>query len=88
MFSSNLISDGFSQNVRPGNVIEVVIVVSVVVFPISLYVLSRSSYRKMSKDGSLRVGSRGECNGVTGWKSISEEDLFIASLRSRTTLIL
>jgi len=42
----------------------------------------------MSKNGSLRVGSGGERNGVTSWKSISEEDLFIASSRSGTTLIL
>ena len=42
----------------------------------------------MLKDGSLRCGSGGECNGVTGWKSISEEDLFIAFSRSGTTLIL
>jgi len=88
MFSLNLISDGFSQNVRPGDVIDVIIVVSVVVFPISLYVLSRSFCRKISKDGSLRVGSRGECNSVTGWKSISEENLFIAFSRSGITLIL
>ena len=42
----------------------------------------------MSKDGSLRCGSRGERNGVTGWESISKEDLFIAFSRSETTLIL
>ena len=39
----------------------------------------------MLKDGSLRCG---ECNGVTGWESISKEDLFIASSRSGMTLIL
>jgi len=42
----------------------------------------------MSKDGSLRYGSKGECNGVAGWESISEEDLFITFLRSGTMLIL
>ena len=42
----------------------------------------------MSKDGSLRCGSGGECNGVTGWESISEEGLFIAFSRSGITLIL
>ena len=42
----------------------------------------------MSKDGSLRCGGRRERNGVTGWKSISEKDLFIAFSRSRTMLIL
>ena len=42
----------------------------------------------MSKDGSLRCGSGGECNGVTGWESISKEDLFITFLRSKTMLIL
>jgi len=42
----------------------------------------------MLKDGSLRCGSRGECNGVTGWESISEEGLFIAFSRSGITLIL
>ena len=42
----------------------------------------------MSKDGSLRIGRGGECNGMAGWKSVSEEDLFIAFLRSGTTLIL
>ena len=42
----------------------------------------------MSKDGSLRVGRGGECNGMAGWKSVSEEDLFIVFSRSRTTLIL
>ena len=42
----------------------------------------------MLKDGSLQYGSGGERNGVTGWKSISKEDLFIASSRSGMTLIL
>ena len=42
----------------------------------------------MSKDGSLRCGSGGECNGVTGWESIPKEDLFIVFSRSGTTLIL
>ena len=42
----------------------------------------------MSKDGSLRYGSKGECNGVAGWESISEEDLFITFLRSGMMLIL
>ena len=42
----------------------------------------------MSKNGSLRCGSGEECNGVTGWESISKEDLFIAFSRSGTTLIL
>ena len=41
----------------------------------------------MSKDGSLRYESEGECNGVAGWESISEEDLFITFLRSGTMLI-
>jgi len=88
MFSLNLISDGFSQNVRPGDVVDVIIIVFVVVFPILLNVSSRSSRKKISKDGSLRVGRGGECNGMTGWKSISKEDLFIAFSRSGTTLIL
>jgi len=42
----------------------------------------------MSKNRSLRVRSGREHNGVTGWESISKEDLFIAFLRSGTTLIL
>ena len=42
----------------------------------------------MSKDESLRCGSGGERNGITGWESISKEGLFIAFSRSRTTLIL
>ena len=42
----------------------------------------------MSKDGSLRCRSGGERNSVTGWESISKEDLFIVLSRSRTTLIL
>jgi len=42
----------------------------------------------MSKNGSLRCGSGGEHNGVTGWESISKEDLFIAFSRSGMTLIL
>jgi len=41
----------------------------------------------MLKDGSLRVGGGGECNGVTGQKSVSEKDLFITVSRSRMTLI-
>jgi len=36
----------------------------------------------------LRVGNGGDYNGMTGWESVSEEDLFIAFLRSGTTLIL
>jgi len=82
MRTSNLISDGLSQDVRPGDIVNVVVVVSVVVFPVLLSILLRSSCRKMSKNRSLRVGSREEHNGVTGWKYISEEDLFIASSRS------
>jgi len=88
MSSLNSISDRFSQDVRLGNIVNVVIVVSVVVFPVLLYILSRFSCRKMSKNRSLRVRSGGECNGVTGWESISKEDLFIAFLRSRIMLIL
>jgi len=42
----------------------------------------------MSKDGSLRCGSKRKCNGVTGWESISKKDLFIVFLRSGTMLIL
>jgi len=42
----------------------------------------------MLKDGSLRCGGGGECNGVTGWESIFKEDLFIVFSRSGTTLIL
>jgi len=88
MSSSNLISNRFSQNIGPGDIVDVIIVIFVIVFPILLYVLSRSSHRKISKDGSLRVGSGGERNGVTSWKSISEENLFIVSSRSGMTLIL
>jgi len=42
----------------------------------------------MSKDRSLRGRSGGERNDVTGQESISEENLFIVFLRSRTMLIL
>ena len=42
----------------------------------------------MLKDRSLRCGGGGECNGVTGWESISKEDLFIVFSRSRMMLIL
>ena len=88
MSSSNSISDGFSQDVGSGNIVNVIIVVFVIIFPISLAALLRLSHRKMSKDGFLRIRGKGECNGVTGWKSFSEEDLFIAFSRSRTMLIL
>ena len=88
MFSSNLISDGFFQDVCPGDIVNVIIVVSVIIFLVSLDVLSRSSHRKMSKDGSLRYGSKGKRNGMASWKSISKEDLFIAFSRSGMTLIL
>ena len=88
MSSSNLISNRFSQDVQPGDIVDVIVVVSVVIFPVSLDKLSGLFCRKMSKDGSLRCGSGKECNGVTGWESIFKEDLFIASSRSRMTLIL
>ena len=88
MSSSNLISNRFSQDVQPGDIVDVIVVVSVVIFPVSLDKLSGSFCRKMSKDGSLRCGSGKEYNGVTGWESISKENLFIAFSRSRTTLIL
>jgi len=88
MSSLNLISDGFSQDVRLGDIVDVVIIVSVIIFPVLLYVSLRLSCRKILKDRSLRVRTGGEHNGMTSWKSISEEDLFIAFLRSRTMLIL
>jgi len=88
MSSSNLISDRFSQDVRPDDIVNVIIVVFIIVFLVSLSILLRLSHRKISKNGSLRVGSGGERNGMTGWKSISEKDLFIASSRSRMMLIL
>jgi len=52
----NSISNGFFKDVRPGDIVDVVIVISVIIFPVSLYDLLRSSHKKMLKDGSLRVG--------------------------------
>jgi len=45
---------------RPGDIVDVIVIVSVIIFLVSLNVLSRSSCKKMLKDGSLRVGSKGE----------------------------
>ena len=70
------------------DIVNVVVVVSIIVFQILLDGLLRLSCRKMLKDRSLKVEGRGKYNGSTGRESVSEEDLFIAFLRSRTTLIL
>jgi len=61
-----VVSHDISQDVGSGDIVNVVIVVSIVIFPISLAALLRLSHRKMSKNRSLRIRGRGECNGVTG----------------------
>jgi len=83
----NLISNGFPKDIGPGNIVDVVIVVSIVIFPVLSGDVLKLSYRKILKDRSLRVGIGEECNGITSWKSVSEEDSFITFSRSGTMLI-
>jgi len=60
MSSLNSISNGFSKDVRPCDIIDVVIVVSIIVFLVLLNVFLGLSHRKMLKDRSVWFRSGGE----------------------------